>query len=40
MKFKGRTVFQGNDVKDENSEAALFAETRFEPGDNGSRQSC
>ena len=30
-KFKGRTVFQGNDVKDENSEAALFAELGSSP---------
>ena len=25
-KFKGRTVFQGNNVQDENSSAALFSE--------------
>ena len=35
-KFKGRTVFQGNNVKDENAEQALFAELgplfTLEPG--------
>ena len=30
-KFKGRTVFQGNNVKDENAEQALFAELGSAP---------
>ena len=30
-KFKGRTVFQGNSVKDENAEQALFAELGSAP---------
>ena len=30
-KFKGRTVFQGNNVKDESSETALFAELGSSP---------
>ena len=34
-KFKGGTVFQGNNVKDENSEQALFTEL----GSHGSSQS-
>ena len=30
-KFKGRTVFQGNNVKDESSEIALFSELGSSP---------
>ena len=30
-KFKGRTVFQGNNVKDENSDTALFSELGSSP---------
>ena len=30
-KFKGRTVFQGNNVRDENSDHALFAELGSSP---------
>ena len=30
-KFKGRTVFQGNNVQDENSSAALFSELGSSP---------
>ena len=31
LKFKGRTVFQGNNVKDESSEVALFSELGSSP---------
>ena len=30
-KFKGRTVFQGNNVRDENSDVALFSELGSSP---------
>ena len=30
-KFKGRTVFQGNNVKDENNDTALFSELGSSP---------
>ena len=30
-KFKGRTVFQGNNVRDENSDSALFSELGSSP---------